>query len=249
LAGACEQTLLWVQRQFKDGAKLPMTKLDAEFLNRLMSHIQFEGKAKSSLIWLYDSLRLFRASQILYQTAKNAQYRKIQILIQEHNQRDRTETSTSRPETLEEYTLGIDSSLVSFAYFYLSRSIELLCKAILIERQEDYFLKTGKDGKLVFDVQKLGHKLTEYVQECSIVITEKEEQQVLLLQDLLYWGTFPIPLSEEDLYKALDQQSNIDFRLNIKHYDDISLLFDKILDILNEERLKNGISIFNNVFR
>jgi len=238
-----------VQRQFKDGARIPITKLDAEFLNRLESHKQFEGKAKSSLIWLYDSLRLFRASQILYQSAKNAQYRKTQILIQELNQRDKTETSTSRPLTLEEYTLGIDSSLINFAYFFLSRSIELLLKAILIEQNEDYFLKIVKDGKLVFDIQKLGHKLTEYVQECLIVITEKEEQQVLLLQDLLYWGTFPIPLSEEDLYKALDQQSNIDFRLNIQHYDGISLLFDKFLGILNEERLKNGKTIYNNVFR
>jgi hypothetical protein len=246
---------LYVQRQIVIGDMISMTAFDPERLNRLLSHKQFEPKVKSSTIWLYDALRLYRASQILFQTAKNAQDLNMQNTMQEFAKRNKTEISTSRPGTLEEYILMIDSSLIRLSYFYLSRSIELLLKAILIERKEDYFLEIGSDGKMSFQV-RFGHQLIEYADECAIELPEKERIQVRLLQDLLYWGTFPIPLSEEMLFvafnqqnEALDLEKKMDFRLTIENYYDTSMLFDKFLGILNDARHNHGRTTFSNVFR
>jgi len=223
--------------------------MDTKLVNSILSQKHFEQNAKSSLIWLYDALCLFRAAQVLYKTAKEAEHQYAQIILNEFDHQDKNKGSYSRPLTLDEFVLEIDNKLIRYSYFYLSRSLELLLKAILIERKEDYFFKTNKKGKKVFDVKGMSHKLIEYVKECSIVITQKEENEILFLQDLLFWGTFPTPNNEEELNEAYNRQSDADFRLSVQQYDEISLLFDKFLAILNEERAKNKRTILNNVFR
>jgi hypothetical protein len=228
-----------------------MAEIDWDALRDRIAREQYKSSSTMSLIWLLRSELLYRASQVLYETAKKANERSIQALLQEieedrKNKDPNKPTTRSRPLTLEERRLGVDESLFLPSFYFLARAMEVLLKAILIDRQEDYFLKTGKH---TLDTKKLKHDLNFYIKECGIALDETGQEHVNLLIQVNTWGTYPIPVDEATWLRRAQESHQSESRLNLNTYPKVALLYDKILDTFNERRAKINKSTWINIFK
>ena len=88
-------------------------------------------------------------------------------------------------------TIGIDLELYETALFLLGLAIENLAKGILIGRNPERF--QPKD---------LTHTVGEYVRECAINISERQEALLKELEAVILWrGRYPTPKKLRDWSK------------------------------------------------
>jgi hypothetical protein len=155
----------------------------------------------------------------------------------------------ARQATPTEVKLIVDENVIIISYSLLSRSLELLLKAILVERDENYFYKIGTNGNAKLDKSKTTHDLVKLINECALDLPPEEKELIILLNPLGEWGTYSIPMEEEKLVETSKNAYHFQIKLDISNYEEISRLFDKFLEILNLERLKNGKTVRQNIFR
>ena len=227
-----------------------MVQLDMKELHKRLAREQYKFHSTLSLSWFLHAEKLYRASQVLFETAKNAMDRNIQLTIQEFkeardNKNPNKSKVTSRTMTLEERRMGVDIDLILPSFYLLARSIEVLLKAVLIERQADYFLKPGKQ---ILDTKKLKHDLNFYIKEFGINLNESEQVQINLLIQVNIWGTYPIPVDEATWINIMQERYQSKYVLNIKSYPQVALLYGRIVDIFNEEREKINKKAWINIF-
>lgn len=66
---------------------------------------------------------------------------------------------------------------------------------------------------------------------------------------MLIWGTFPVPIGEQELFEFYNNNSNHTYRTDLKNYPLTSSLFDKFLKELNAKRSSNNKTIWNNIYK
>lgn len=191
-------------------------------------------------VWAMQAMHLRRASDYLYGTCKAAWERAISREIQAALSGPQ-EVSASADTLSIESEDGKDVDMVPVVYMLVGLSLETICKAILVGRNEFRVSTTGKvEGAKT-------HNLKTLFLQCGIAVDAPESDILLKLTSYIQWmGKYPVPLDQKDMRPPKIEADwmptgNFDVRENMKATADV--LFDRARSVfLTEEYGRPGVS-------
>jgi hypothetical protein len=192
------------------------------------SHFNFI--AQNHHAWHISSMKTFRsAERIAYSSmeAQNSSFKR------HHDSSGNYSYTPSIDEQLED----IDMMTISVAYFLLSRSIELILKAILIKKYPKSFLNE-EGNKISFG--KNGHDLIDLIKKAELELDETQINYLTLLNFYPFIGTYPTHLKVENNTTQREEEEKIrPLILSISNYEEVSFIYDILLDHYFETKHKN----------
>ena len=215
-----------------------MNRQEENELNEYLQKQQYEVKANDSLIWLIYAQEVYRSSIIIANKSIEANKKSYEDFYTQWKNNEHGSRILTKEETL----LHIDVNQIRISYFLLSRAIELILKAILIEINPNRFYE---DATYEMKFGNSGHDIVSMYKETNINLEPKYQAYLNTLSIYPFFATYPV------LKRLTPKNNETKDMINIDHnnFFDVTKLYDIAFDKLNEIRIENNKGSKENILK
>ncbi len=205
---------------------------EQHWLKRDEESVEFNGRY--TIGWRTNAIKLYTGARTLYTAAKIAREQRLLMIVAEVKS---GKTNDSRPMTVEEEDLLMKDGQLGIAYFLLSRAMENILKAILVERNPGGYY--DKKGKKVTLGDTHGHSLPMLIKDAGVQLSEEQYMRIKLLDSAAISFIYPgfLKAAQHTAKRKIEESSDFNTDMNsFEKYVEIFSYLCKIVKALVDKR-------------